>query len=128
MAYDATLATKVRRALASCTDVIEKPMFGGLTFMVAGKMCCGLIKDELMIRLAAATRLAELNSPHVRVCDFTRRPMPGFFIVDAQGCADQKGVNKWVGLALRDATSLSSPGVATAARRTRSVPKRAPLV
>ncbi|MGH7878553.1 MAG: TfoX/Sxy family protein [Candidatus Binataceae bacterium] len=100
-AYDAALAARVRRALASRDDVAEKPMLGGLTFMVAGKMCCGLIKDELVIRLGATTVLAELRSPDVRVCDFTKRPMRGLFVIRAQGCADQRKVNRWVRRALR---------------------------
>src|SRR5262249_56446209 len=36
MAYDEQLASRVRTLLASRTDVSERPMFGDLTFMVAG--------------------------------------------------------------------------------------------
>ena len=100
MAYDQALAARVRKALGSRSDVVEKPMFGGLTFMVAGKMCCGVTKDELMIRLSPAASLAELDSPHARVCDFTRRPMPGFFIVGSQGCRDKRNVGRCVRIAL----------------------------
>ncbi len=106
MGYNEALAARVRRALSSRSDVAEKPMFGGLTFMVARNMCCGVIKDELMIRLAPQTVLAALASPHIRNCDFTRRPMPGFFIAAAEGCIDQKDVDRWVELALKHALSL----------------------
>ena len=108
MAYDQALAARVRKELGSRSDVVEKPMFGGLTFMVAGKMCCGVTKDELMIRLSPAASLAELDSPHARVCDFTRRPMPGFFIVGSQGCRDQRSVGVCVRLALDYVLSLPS--------------------
>jgi len=81
-------------------------MFGGLTFMVAGKMCCGTIGDELMIRLAPDTTLAQLKSPHARICDFTKRPMRGFFVVNAQGCSMQRSVARWVRLTLEYALSL----------------------
>jgi TfoX/Sxy family transcriptional regulator of competence genes len=108
MAFDASLAARVRKALAGRTDVVEKSMFGGLTFMVAGKMCCGVLKDELMVRLSPAAALAELKSRHARVCDFTRRPMPGFFIVGAQGCRDQRSVAGCVRLALKYVLSLPS--------------------
>lgn len=108
MAYDHALAARVRKALGSRADVAEQPMFGGLTFMVAGKMCCGVIKDELMIRLSPAATLIELDSPHARACDFTRRPMPGFFIVGSQGCRDQRSVDGCVCLALDYVLSLPS--------------------
>jgi TfoX/Sxy family transcriptional regulator of competence genes len=46
VAYDEKLAARVRVLLADCTDVTERKMFGGLTFMVAGHMCCGVNGDE----------------------------------------------------------------------------------
>jgi len=101
MAYDQSLAARVRRALTTASNVVEKPMFGGLTFMIAGNMCCGLIKDELMIRVAPETTLEALASPYVRVCKFTSRPMRGLFVVSREECANQRGVNRWVKLALQ---------------------------
>ena len=119
MAYDQSLGARVRKVLGSRTDVVEKLMFGGLTFMVDGKMCCGVIKDELMVRLSPAVTLAELNSPDTRLCDFTKRPMPGFFIVSAQGCDNQKSVGRWIRLALTYVLALppkSSQGGLSARR------------
>jgi TfoX/Sxy family transcriptional regulator of competence genes len=55
MAYDALLAARVRRVLRHRTDVAEKSMFGGLTFLVAGNMCCGVNHDDLILRLAGKT-------------------------------------------------------------------------
>jgi len=106
VAYSKALATRVRRALAARPDVAEKPMFGGLTIMVAGNMCCGVVKEELMIRLAAETMLASLQSPHVCNCDFTKRPMRGIFLVSGEGCANQRRVDRWVDLALKHVLSL----------------------
>jgi TfoX/Sxy family transcriptional regulator of competence genes len=106
VAYSKALATRVRRALAARPDVAEKPMFGGLTIMVAGNMCCGVRKEELMIRLGAETTLASLRSPHVRACDFTKRPMKGISLVSADGCTNQHRLDLWVGLALKHALSL----------------------
>ena len=87
-------------------DVDEKPMFGGLTFMVAGNMCCGVNRDDLIIRLDAGTALEDLHSPQVRPWDFMKRPMRGIFAVSAAGSATQKAVDLWVELALRRALSL----------------------
>ena len=107
MTFDLALATRVRKTLAGRNDVVEKAMFGGLTFMVADNMCCGIIKDELMIRLALSTDLAELGSPDIRVCDLMKKPMRGFFQVSAKGCVDQKSVGSWVRRALSYTLSLS---------------------
>src|SRR5229473_1436340 len=56
-------------------------MFGGLTFMVAGNMCCGVHHDDLILRLDRETVVADLNSPHARAWDFMKRPMKGIFPV-----------------------------------------------
>jgi TfoX/Sxy family transcriptional regulator of competence genes len=106
VAFDQALAARVRKALAGRKDVVEKRMFGGLTFMIAGKMCCGIIYDELMFRLAPSVELAALGSPDVRVCDFTRKPMRGFFQVNAKGCRNQDSVDRWVRLALSHRLAL----------------------
>jgi len=106
MAYDKELAARVRRAFSKVPNVVEKPMFGGLTFMVDGNLCCGVLKDELMIRLDRDTDLATLDSPNIRVCDLTSRPMRGLFVVDAPGCSTQRGVNRWIRRAIDHALSL----------------------
>ncbi len=106
MAYDDALAARVRQALSSRADVVEKAMFGGLTFMVAGNMCCGVNRNDLIIRVDGDTRAEELESPHVREWDFMKRPMRGMFAVAAAGCANQKTVDHWVDLALKRALSL----------------------
>jgi TfoX N-terminal domain len=107
MPCDQLLAERVRRALEDRTDMVEKAMFGGLAFMVSGNMCCGVNRDDLVIRLDARTTAEQLNSPHVRPWDFMpSRPMPGMFAVSGQGSAEQGAVDKWVKLALNHATSL----------------------
>jgi hypothetical protein len=121
MAYDESLARRVRRSLSNRPDVVEKPMFGGLTFMVAGNMCCGVNWKDLMIRLDPGTAVADLGSPEVRVCDFTKRPMRGMFTVSAAGCASQEAVAHWVSVALRHALSLPPKTMRAAkARRVRA--------
>jgi len=51
VSYSENLAARIRRALATRTDVVEKKMFGGLCFMVGGAVCCGLTKTDFMFRV-----------------------------------------------------------------------------
>jgi TfoX/Sxy family transcriptional regulator of competence genes len=106
VAYNDLLAGRLRRALAGRSDVIEKTMFGGLTFMVAGNMCCGVHRDDLILRLDRATTVEDLKSPYARAWDFMKRPMPGMFAVSGDGCSTQETVDHWVALALGHALSL----------------------
>jgi TfoX/Sxy family transcriptional regulator of competence genes len=70
MAYEEQLAARVRTLLANRADVSERKMFGGLTFMIGGNMCCGVNGNELIVRLDPDEDEA-LARPHARPMDFT---------------------------------------------------------
>jgi hypothetical protein len=69
VAYDEKLADRVRALLSQRSDVREQKMFGGLTFMVAHHMCCGIDGDELIVRLNPDREPDALARPHARKMD-----------------------------------------------------------
>jgi TfoX/Sxy family transcriptional regulator of competence genes len=105
VAYDERLAARVRALLAERTDVGERKMFGGLTFMVGGNMCCGVNGDELIVRLDPDHEEEALARPHARPMDFTGRPMRGFITVQPDGI-EGDALNRWVREAVARAESL----------------------
>jgi hypothetical protein len=58
-------------------EVTEKKMFGGVAFLLDGKMFCGVVKDELMVRVGPDAFEAALAEKHVRPMDFTGRLRTG---------------------------------------------------
>jgi len=98
MAYSEQLASRVRALLSDRDDAAERRMFGGLTFMIGGHMCCGVHGDELIVRLHADDEDAALARPHARPMDFTGRPMRGFVTVAPDGLKGQ-ALGRWVALA-----------------------------
>ena len=104
MAYDDRLAGRVRQLLGERTDVTERRMFGGLTFMVSGHMCCGINTDELILRLGPDAEETALRSPHARPMDFTRRPMRGFVTIAPDGLKGPS-LSRWVAQAVAHADS-----------------------
>ena len=50
-------------------------MFGGLCFMIAGNMCCGILGDRLMARVGPDAYAALLGDPGASEMDFTGRPI-----------------------------------------------------
>lgn len=97
MAYSEELARRIRFALAPrIQHTNEIKMMGGLAFMLHGKMCCGVMKDELMVRVVPDKFKAALEQPHCRVMDFTGKPMKGFVVVAAAGIADDKALESWL--------------------------------
>ena len=62
MAYSELLADRVRQILADKSiGFLEKKMMGGLCFMVDGKMCMGVVKEDLMARIGPDAQEAALD-------------------------------------------------------------------
>ena len=100
MAYNEKLADRIRESLADTPKVEEKQMMGGLTFMVNGKMCVGIIKDELMCRIDPVIHDTEIEKTGCRTMDFTNRPMKGYVMIDDTGMKTRKEFDYWINLAL----------------------------
>ena len=66
MAYDEALAQRVRMTLGSRPDVVEMKMFGGVAFMVRDHMACGIVGEDLMVRVGPEAHPGALAEPHVR--------------------------------------------------------------
>jgi TfoX/Sxy family transcriptional regulator of competence genes len=105
MAYDEKLAARVRALLANRPDVTEQRMFGGLTFMVAGHMCCGVQADHLILRLGPESAAEALADRRARPMDFTGRALTGFVTVDREALGG-RALARWVREAVAWADSL----------------------
>jgi TfoX/Sxy family transcriptional regulator of competence genes len=106
MAFDETLADRVRELLGARSEVSERRMFGGIAFMVAGNMAVGVIGEDLMVRLGAADAERALVEPHTRPMDFTGRPSKGMVYVDPVGTATDEELGPWVDAGADFASSL----------------------
>ena len=107
MVYNEQLAGKIRTLLqARRKGFSEKKMFGGMEFMLNGSMCCGALKDDLVVRVGPERYEEALALPHARPMDFTGRKMKGFVYVDPKGWSDDAALKKWVDMGVAYASSL----------------------
>ena len=106
MAFDEALAHRLRRLFARLPDSSERRMFGGLCFLVSGRMCCGIVGRDLVVRVGAEGHDDALRRPHTRPMDFTGRPMRGFAYVSPAGCRTAQDLSAWVKRAVRYARSV----------------------
>ena len=100
MSYNEKLAVRIRERLAGLKNIEEKKMMGGLTFMYNGKMCVGIIKDELMCRIDPAGHEEAIARKGCRTMDFTNRPMSGYVLVEESGMKSKADFDYWMDLAL----------------------------
>ena len=96
MAYDLAMAERVRRLLSVRTDVTERKMMGGICFMLAGNMCCGVTGAALMVRVGRDAHASALAEPHVRPLAFGGRAPSGFVVVDPEGWPTPAAFAAWV--------------------------------
>ena len=106
MAYDAVLAKRVSALLQRKKRISQKEMFGGACFMLDGKMCCGVIKDKLVVRVMPEQCDELLRRPHVKPMDFTGKPLRGFVYVLPAGLKRLSSLRAWVDKGLNYVNSL----------------------
>ncbi len=111
MAYSEDLAKRISHALAYRTDCEAKKMFGGLAYMLNGKMSVGIIKDELMVRVIPEKYEAALQMPHAREMNFTGRVMKGFVQVGAGGFETEEQLQHWLetGIEFAEKAEIKKP-------------------
>jgi TfoX/Sxy family transcriptional regulator of competence genes len=100
MAFNEKLSSRIREAIACLPNVEEKHMFGGVCYMLNGKMCVGVVKDEMMCRIDPAVYEESLSRKGVREMEFTGRPMKGYIFVSEEGMRTKKDFDHWIGLCI----------------------------
>lgn len=100
MAYNEKLAGKIREALAHVKKVEEKKMFGGIAYMVNGKMCLGVDKEDIMLRCTPEASDDLLLRRGVRPFDLTGKPMKGWLLISPEATKAKKDFDFWVSVAI----------------------------
>ena len=101
MAFNELLADRVREIIARThKKVEEKRMFGGLCFMVNGKMCVGVEAERMMVRFDPALMDGVFEKEGVTPMDFTKKIMKGYAFIDIAALDSKKKLAYWIELAL----------------------------
>ena len=101
MAYNEFLADRISQFFNERSVPFEaKKMMGGLCFMVDGKMCVGVNRDEVMARIDPEIYQDSLNKPGCKEMNFTGRPMKGFVFLTDEATDLDKDLYSWLQLAL----------------------------
>ena len=101
MAFDESLAIRIRDALARKKGVEEKKMFGSLCFLLDGNLLVGVWKDSLIARLGPGEGEAARREPHVWEFDVTGRPMRNWVLVEPEGVEDDDQLTAWIQRAVK---------------------------
>ena len=100
MAYSEELAERVKISIAHLSKVEEKRMFGGLAFLVDGKMCINISKDRLMLRIDPELHADLTSQPGVLPVLMRGREYKGYIYVNESLLKKKKDFDYWIELAL----------------------------
>lgn len=106
MAYDEKAAARVRAALKRRKGIREKKMFGGLAFLLHGNMCCGVLGEDLVLRLGEEDSARARREPHTRPMDFTGRAMNSMVYVAPAGYRTDEKLSQWLERAVKFGRTL----------------------
>jgi TfoX/Sxy family transcriptional regulator of competence genes len=94
MAY---LAERIRNILGPDPRVTEKNMFGGLTFLLNGKILVGTKKDgRILLSVGKDNNDAALARPGASAMVHNNRSMTGFVWVESDAIEDDDDLRDWV--------------------------------
>ena len=97
MAYDETLANRLRELLAGEHGITEKKMFGGLAFLLNGHMTVSASEQGgLLARVDPAQTDAALARPHASLMEMRGRTMDGWIRVAPEGIKTKRQLEPWV--------------------------------
>ena len=111
MAYDHKLANRVREYLSEqeSLQVEEKTMFGGLAFMINGKMCINVSGDQLMCRFDPSLTEELSERPGFEPMIMKGMEYKGYCYVAPIGFKSKRDFEYWIKLCLDfNATAKSS--------------------
>jgi hypothetical protein len=98
VAYDEVLAERIRELLIDEPDVVEKKMFGGLAFLIGGRLAVAAgQKGDILVRVDPATSDVLANRAGASIAVMRGRPMDGWLRVGSDSLRTRRQLATWVG-------------------------------
>ena len=104
--FSQELADRVLGVIGDQPSLEQKRMFGGMAYMLRGNLACGVIEDDLIVRVPKEDYPRVLGRPHVREMDYSGRAMRGWVVVGPGGTDTDAGLSEWVRCGASTALSL----------------------
>jgi TfoX/Sxy family transcriptional regulator of competence genes len=96
LVYDKNLGTRIHRIVSTWKNTDAKKMFGGVCYLLNGKMFSGVYEDFLILRLGKDSSKRALELSYVKPFDLTGRPMKGWVMVAKEGTDTDEKLEAWL--------------------------------
>jgi hypothetical protein len=107
VAYDEDLADRIRKLAGGDAGVAEKPMFGGLAFLLSGNMAVAASgQGGLLVRVDPSQSDVLVATTNARPMEMGGRQMRGWLRVDPDDLRCRRQLATWVELGMAYARTL----------------------
>ena len=107
MAYDETLADRIRELLTGERGLTEQKMFGGLAFLIGGNMAIAASgQGGALVRVDPAESERIVATTNAHPMEMRGRQMDGWLRVASQDLRTERQLASWVNLGATYARSL----------------------
>jgi hypothetical protein len=110
MAYDTGLEERLyelrREVFAEIMGFDNKPMFGGVGYLLNGNMCFGIYKDSLILRVGRPKDTELMKQPHIGPMNLTGKVMKGWVIAEPQAFSEDNELTRLCELAVKFVSML----------------------
>ncbi|HEY2833214.1 MAG TPA: TfoX/Sxy family protein [Sporichthyaceae bacterium] len=111
MAYDVHLADRVREPLVDGSPVTEQRMFGGLAFLVAGKIAVAASSQGgLLVRVDPARTYHLLATTNARPMEMRIRAIQGWLHIDGDDLRTKRQLAEWIAVGTTTARNTPATG------------------
>ncbi len=100
MAYSEKIAQRIRNSLRHLSNIEEKKMFGGLAFMVKGKMCLAVGAKDVMFRIDPQIHEQEVKKNGCSTVVMGKKNYIGYIDVREEILKNEDDLKHWIDLAL----------------------------
>jgi hypothetical protein len=108
MAFNQKIEDRVSKIVSGWKNTSFKKMFGGICYLLDGKMFSGVYKDFLILRLGEKASKDALELPFVRPFDITGRPRKGWVMIEMEGFKSDSDLIAWLNRAKEFVKGLPS--------------------
>ena len=107
MAYDEVLAQRIRDIIGPDPELTERKMFGGLAFLIHGRMAISASREGgVLVHAGPGQAQALLDSTPATIAVMGGREMSGWLRVSAEYLDTDDELSPWVDRGLEHARSL----------------------
>ena len=109
MPYDEALAQRIRELAARRRDIAERKMFGGIAFMVSGRLACCVLENRMIVRIGEQATAKYIGMTHVSPMDFSGKAMKAFATIEPEGLRTKTQLSRWFAMAVEFAALQETP-------------------